>query len=153
MLGKGGSLFWRVPSLYSELKTKEVCFNQIVGPGLGFVAYPEGIAQMPAAPVWAVMFFFMLFTIGLGSQVRQISPLSFIRTFEILIILLKFNLWSDWAGVWVTYWLSDFLTRWLINKLNDSLTDWLTAWNWPNKWLHKCMTRWPTYSLTNCGTH
>lgn len=38
------------------------------GPGLGFVAYPKGIAQMPAAPVWAVMFFFMLFTIGLGSQ-------------------------------------------------------------------------------------
>ncbi|PFX19592.1 Sodium- and chloride-dependent GABA transporter 1 [Stylophora pistillata] len=37
------------------------------GHGLGFVAYPEGIAQMPAAPVWAVMFF-MLFTIGLGSQ-------------------------------------------------------------------------------------
>ena len=74
------------------MKTKEVCFNQIVGPGLGFVAYPEGIAQMPAAPVWAVMFFFMLFTIGLGSQVRQITPLSFIKAFQILIILLKLNL-------------------------------------------------------------
>ena len=74
------------------MKIKEVCFNQIVGPGLGFVAYPEGIAQMPAAPVWAVMFFFMLFTIGLGSQVRQITPLSFVRGFKILIILLTLNL-------------------------------------------------------------
>lgn len=52
---------------------KEICFNYIVGPGLGFVAYPEGIAQMPAAPVWAMMLFLMLFAIGLGSQVRQIS--------------------------------------------------------------------------------
>lgn len=42
----------------------------LVGPGLGFVAYPEGIAQMPGASVWAVLFFFMLFNIGLGSQVR-----------------------------------------------------------------------------------
>ena len=40
---------------------------------MGFVAYPEGIAQMPAASVWAVMFFFMLFTIGLGSQVRNMT--------------------------------------------------------------------------------
>ncbi|XP_015752629.1 PREDICTED: sodium- and chloride-dependent GABA transporter 1-like [Acropora digitifera] len=40
----------------------------LVGPGLGFVAYPEGIAQMPGASVWAVLFFFMLFNIGLGSQ-------------------------------------------------------------------------------------
>ena len=35
------------------------------------MAYPEGLAQMPAASIWAVMFFFMLFTIGIGSQVRQ----------------------------------------------------------------------------------
>ena len=42
------------------------------GPGIGFVAYPEGIAQMPGASVWAVLFFFMLFTIGLGSQVSRL---------------------------------------------------------------------------------
>lgn len=60
-----------------NLKIKGVCFNQIIGPGLGFVAYPEGIAQMPAAPVWAVMFFFMLFTVGLGSQVGQIRHFCF----------------------------------------------------------------------------
>ena len=57
-----------------EFEGKEnFCLYQTVGPGLGFVAYPEGIAQMPATSVWAVMFFFMLFTIELGSQVSHVT--------------------------------------------------------------------------------
>lgn len=39
------------------------------GPGLIFVVYPQAMAKMPYAQLWAVMFFFMLLCLGLNSQV------------------------------------------------------------------------------------
>jgi SNF family Na+-dependent transporter len=41
------------------------------GPGLIFVTYPQAISMMPYSSFWAVLFFFMLFTLGVDSTVRK----------------------------------------------------------------------------------
>lgn len=45
------------------------------GPGLAFITYPQAISLLPMPHLWAVLFFLMLFLLGLGTLVRikQIS--------------------------------------------------------------------------------
>jgi len=40
------------------------------GPGLVFVTYPEVLLQLPGAPIWAVIFFFMLLVSALSFYMK-----------------------------------------------------------------------------------
>ncbi|KAJ1447286.1 hypothetical protein M885DRAFT_472083, partial [Pelagophyceae sp. CCMP2097] len=43
------------------------------GEGLAFVAYPDGLAQLPGAGFWCFVFFAMLFSLALGSAAAMVE--------------------------------------------------------------------------------
>ena len=64
----GFAIFSVLGFLAFELK---VPVGEVVdgGTGLAFVAYPNLVTRMPMAPLWAILFFFMLLNLGIPSVV------------------------------------------------------------------------------------
>ena len=51
-------------------------FQAAVGPGLVFIAFSDAIRNMPAAPVWSVLFFLMCLALGIDSLFGGLESVS-----------------------------------------------------------------------------
>lgn len=103
------------------------------GPGLAFVVYPSAIAQMNLSPLWAILFFLTLITVGIDTQFGLFETLTsgLIDSFS---LLRKHQFWTKTLCAVILYLsglpfctnVSDFLnlTKYLNSKYFPSTSGW-----------------------------
>lgn len=58
-----------------------------IGPGLAFQTYPEALVRMGLSQLWSILFFAMMFTLGIGSSVQYFLVLLQFLICTIVILL------------------------------------------------------------------
>lgn len=70
----GVTMFAILGNLAHNLKATSISEVVKSGTGLAFISYPDAIAKFQALPqVFSVLFFFMLFVLGIGTEVALVS--------------------------------------------------------------------------------
>lgn len=53
--------------------TRLLAVQGVEGTGLAFIVFTEAITKMPLSPLWSVLFFVMLFCLGLSSMFGNVE--------------------------------------------------------------------------------
>ncbi|KAK3105595.1 hypothetical protein FSP39_001378 [Pinctada imbricata] len=90
-MGEGTSIFggFVVFSILGYMAHKvNVPVEDVVksGPGLGYIAYPEALMELPLPNLWGVLFFLMLYTLALDAVFACMEPMctAFVDQFPLL---------------------------------------------------------------------
>ncbi|XP_048778053.1 sodium- and chloride-dependent glycine transporter 2-like [Ostrea edulis] len=68
-----GLVIFSIIGYMAEVLEQDIEDVATEGAGLAFVAYPDVVTKLPLSQLWSVLFFAMLITLGLGTQIATVT--------------------------------------------------------------------------------